>query len=104
MVGRQRLMSGSEVEDSSSPAGIAAAVAKYLAASKPTQKNQGLWLRYIEKFAIHLFTLDVEVLAYAYGNGMSWGGYPQAFTIIRFAPFQAATAAHETFKDLGLVA
>src|SRR5260370_785633 len=103
MVGGKRLMPGSEVEDFSSPAGIAARAAKYLAASKPTQKNQGIWLRYIEKFAIHLFTLDVEVLAYTYCNWMSWGCYPQAFTIIRFAPFQPATAAHETFKDLRAV-
>jgi hypothetical protein len=58
-------MSGPEVEDSSPPAGIAAAAAKYLTASKPTHKHQGLWLRYVEKFAIHLFTLDVKVLAYA---------------------------------------
>ena len=97
-------MSGPEVEDSSLPAGIAAAAAKYLAASKPTHKHQGLWLRYVEKFAIHLFTLDVKVLAHTFCNGMSRGCYPQALTIICFAPFQAATAAHETSKDLGVVA
>src|SRR5258708_169864 len=97
-------MSGREEKNPPPPAYIEAAAAKSLTASKPTHKHQGLWLRDVEKFAIHLFTLDVKVLAYAFCNGMSRGCYPQALTIIRFAPFQAATAAHETSKDLGVVA
>src|SRR5579859_3955230 len=63
MVSGQSFMAGAEIEDLAATTAITAAAAEDFAAAEPAHEDQRFWRRNIEVFAVHLFVLDLDVLA-----------------------------------------
>src|SRR5579863_1500017 len=100
MIGWKRFMTRAKIEDTSLAARVAATTAEHFTTGKPANKHERLRLRNVEELTIHFFALNVDKLANALGDGVSWCCHPQMFTIIGFTPLETTGCTHETLENL----
>lgn len=102
LIGRIGFVSGLEIEDLAVSAGKGTAAAENLSAIEPTDKNNLVGIRDIERFAVHFFILKKESVLHTLGNRMIRLNRPDplARTV---APFEIAGRTHETLEYLGMM-
>ncbi len=93
-----------EIKDFAAAAPVGRAAWEHIAPFEPADKNKAFRCRHIKMRPIHLFLLQIDIFADAFGNRMARVHHPEAFLLARFAPFQVTAGAHELHKDFGHVA
>src|SRR6478735_1680789 len=98
-VGRMRLVAGSEVEDATAPALVAATAAEDLAALEPADQDQAVGCRDVEVLAVYLLVVEDERFAQSGGDRVSGVDHPDPFAFPGLTPLEAAGRAHQASED-----
>jgi hypothetical protein len=100
---RITLVAGSEVENLSRSPGVAAARSKDLAVGEPRQEYELLRRRNVEKLAVHLLPLELDVAIESCRDRMRWRDDPDALDLVRDTPDEIAGRSHQPFENLRMV-